>query len=71
MKKSTVLFFVMMLSLFMYPSLATPSEPEIKALPRIYYITFLSLDSAKPLTVAAQFRLPWRKGGMPAVVIIL
>lgn len=70
MKKSMALFFVTILSLFMFPSWAIPSEPAIKALPRIYYVTFPSLDSAKPLTVAAQFRLPWRKGKMPAVVII-
>ena len=70
MKKSRSIFFITVITFFAVATWVIPSEPEIKALPRIYYVTFQSLDSAIPLTVAAQFRLPWRKGKMPAVVII-
>ena len=70
MKKSIAIFFITAIAVLASSSWAMPSEPTIKALPRIYYVTFQSLNSENPLTVAAQFRLPWRKGKMPAVVIV-
>ena len=41
------------------------------ALPKIYYVSYPSLDPVKPLTVAAQLRLPANTTGkIPAVVIV-
>lgn len=70
MKKSIAIFFIAAIAVLASSLWAMPSEPTIKALPRIYYVAFQSLNSENPLTVAAQFRLPWRKGKIPAVVIV-
>ena len=70
MKRLITPIFIAVAAIFASALWAISCDPAIKALPRIYYVTFQSLDSDHALTVAAQFRLPWRKGKMPAVVIV-
>ena len=41
-----------------------------RSMPRIYYVAFPSLDPERPLTVAAQLRLPRSSAPVPAVVIV-
>ena len=43
---------------------------ELRAQPRVSYVTFPNASQEHPLTLAAQLRVPVRDGNVPAVVIV-
>jgi dienelactone hydrolase len=45
-------------------------QSELRAQPRISYVTFSNASQERPLTIAGQLRVPIRDGNVPAVVIV-
>lgn len=45
-------------------------EIQLRSLPRVSYVTFPNVSQERPLTIAAQMRVPACAGNVPAVVVV-